>query len=256
MGRCSNPLDHVQITTLSLLPSSSWREDLPLYLLNSFFLMSSSSTSSADDNVDSPLPSSSSQRSSSNHYSDSHHHHFSPYILPTPTTRTQRKTEDEVSPFFVPVCAFAPRQLDHLRCVGLLPPLGPTTNDDNNDSNDNDDPLSLLYAIRLLRRAHGNYLRKALSIPLSRGYVSLDASHPWMVYWCLHSLDILGYFHDINNDNYDSNNDSNDSNDRGGAKKTKSMAQNIEEKHNLLLRVVSTLQYCWNDVDISLDHPT
>jgi hypothetical protein len=57
----------------------------------------------------------------------------------------------------------------------------------------------------------------------------------------------LGYFRDINNDNYDSNNDSidsnnNDSNDGGGAKKSKSMAQNIEEKHNLLLHVVSTLQ--------------
>jgi hypothetical protein len=58
----------------------------------------------------------------------------------------------------------------------------------------------------------------------------------------------LGYFHDINNDSYDSNNDSND---RGGAKKTKSMAQNVEEKHNLLLRMVSTLhKYCWADVDI------
>jgi hypothetical protein len=50
----------------------------------------------------------------------------------------------------------------------------------------------------------------------------------------------LGYFHDINNDNYDSSN--NDSNDGGGAKKTKSMARNIEEKHNLLLRMVSTYQ--------------
>jgi hypothetical protein len=146
--------------------------------------MTTSSTSSADDNVDSPLPSSSSQRSSSNHYS--HHHHFSPYILPTPTTRTQRKTEDEVSPFFVPVCAFAPSQLDHLRCVGLLPPLGPTTNDDNNDSNDNDDPLSLLYAIRLLRRAHGNYLRKALSIPLSRGLlVWMLVIHGWYIGVCI-----------------------------------------------------------------------
>jgi hypothetical protein len=69
-----------------------------------------------------------------------------------------------------------------------------------------------------------------------------------MVYWCLHSLDILGYLRDINNDNDNSNNDSND-NDGGGAKKTKCMAQNIEEKNNLLLRVVSTLQYCWNDVE-------
>jgi hypothetical protein len=67
----------------------------------------------------------------------------------------------------------------------------------NNDNNDNDDPISLLYAIRLLRRPRTWKLppQGTLSIPLSRGYVSLDASHPWMVYWCLHSLNILGYFH-------------------------------------------------------------
>ena len=50
------------------------------------------------------------------------------------------------------------------------------------------------YAIRLVRSAHINYLSNALSEPLSRGFISLDASHPWMIYWCLHSLDLLQYF--------------------------------------------------------------
>jgi len=186
---------------------------------------------------------------------------------------------DEVVPYFVALSTLASSKLDHLRFVGLLPPRKPTTttdassfpdvrgDDEVSSSNDEDDT----HAIRLLRRAHVTYLHGALSIPLSRGYVSLDASHPWMVYWCLHSLDILGYFHD--NDDDDNNDRSNDnrsndnyesddeSDDKSGAKKTMSMQNNnnsssmlLEEKHNLLLRVVSTLQYCWTDVDISLDN--
>ena len=34
------------------------------------------------------------------------------------------------------------------------------------------------------------YLRKGLR-GLSGGYVALDASRPWLVYWILHSLDLL-----------------------------------------------------------------
>ena len=183
---------------------------------------------------------------------------------------------DEVVPYFVALSTLASSEVDHLRFVGLLPPRKPATStstdassfpdvrgDDevSSSSDDTEDTEDDTYAVRLLRRAHVTYLHGALSTPLSRGYVSLDASHPWMVYWCLHSLDILGYFHNdrSSNDNYESNDESND---ESGAKKTASN-QNynssssmllLEEKHNLLLRVVSTLQYCRTDVDVSLDN--
>lgn len=37
------------------------------------------------------------------------------------------------------------------------------------------------------------YLLKALNAPLQAGFVSLDASRPWIVYWICHSLDLMGY---------------------------------------------------------------
>lgn len=44
----------------------------------------------------------------------------------------------------------------------------------------------------LYRDAHIAYLLKSLS-SLSEGFVSLDASRPWIVYWCVHSLTLLNY---------------------------------------------------------------
>ena len=46
------------------------------------------------------------------------------------------------------------------------------------------------YDICLLREKHVKYLKTGLG-QLSAGYVSLDASRPWIAYWCLHSLDLL-----------------------------------------------------------------
>lgn len=180
-------------------------------------------------------------------------------------------------------------QLDHLRGVGLLPPLpvvqpanvnckaakllgvedtGPSIelleedNGDNsadtlqpdddetsasaigNNDKESDGSSSLFdpYAIRLLRSAHISYLTKALSIPLSRGFVSLDASHPWMVYWCLHSLDLLGYF-DTNKKNGNSS--------AAGLSGSSNPLEDVEvlQKGHLLERIVSTLEHCWTDVD-------
>lgn len=41
------------------------------------------------------------------------------------------------------------------------------------------------------RQQHINYLRKGLE-SLSVGMTALDASRPWLVYWIIHSLDLLG----------------------------------------------------------------
>jgi protein farnesyltransferase subunit beta len=48
--------------------------------------------------------------------------------------------------------------------------------------------------VLLLRDKTVAYLRKSLSEPLHSGYVSLDASRPWLVYWMLHALELLGAF--------------------------------------------------------------
>ncbi|KAJ1446719.1 terpenoid cyclases/protein prenyltransferase alpha-alpha toroid [Pelagophyceae sp. CCMP2097] len=43
---------------------------------------------------------------------------------------------------------------------------------------------------RLLRDAHVRYLARGLR-GLGASYVSLDASRPWLIYWILHSMDVL-----------------------------------------------------------------
>ncbi|KAL3800304.1 hypothetical protein HJC23_003600 [Cyclotella cryptica] len=194
----------------------------------------------------------------------------SPHIHETATTIAQASTEEECAPFFIDLNSLTERQLDHLRSVGLLPPLSVDSRNDNDgrirlidDQDDGDadgedaaefpvqrtnngmmpspssshdlDP----YAIRLMRSAHINYLVNALSNPLSRGFVSLDASHPWMVYWCLHSLDLLGYF----------DHDASDSADNASR-----ILHDVEvmQKGQLLKRVVSTLQACWTEAWVDL----
>jgi len=103
------------------------------------------------------------------------------------------------------------------------------------------------YAIRLIRKAHISYLLKALTNPLSRGFVSLDASHTWMVYWCLHSLDLMGYFDTTTSE-------CSTEDEGGGLKMNDDALKEIEvlQKADLLQRIVSTLEYCWTDVTLEL----
>ncbi|KAL7535196.1 hypothetical protein ACHAXR_010135 [Thalassiosira sp. AJA248-18] len=212
----------------------------------------------------------------------------SKHILETETTDAQSATEDECAPFFVDMQSLSVGQLDHLRIVGLLPPLlpqsstaaaarggkaarllgvqddgpprielldeeeGVITHDDEmcldnhnhgqkgNNNGSVNSPSSIIdpYAIRLLRAAHTSYLTKALSNPLPRGFKSLDSSHPWMVYWCLHSLDLLGYF------DYDDVD-----NDVGFGDALKDVE--VLQKGHLLQRIVSTLDHCWTDVSLT-----
>jgi protein farnesyltransferase subunit beta len=48
-----------------------------------------------------------------------------------------------------------------------------------------------VYQVCLLREKHAAFVTRALFAPLPAGYVSLDSSRPWIIYWCLHSLDLL-----------------------------------------------------------------
>ena len=45
--------------------------------------------------------------------------------------------------------------------------------------------------VKLERRSHINFISTALN-GLPQGYVSLDASKPWILYWTLHALNLLG----------------------------------------------------------------
>lgn len=47
------------------------------------------------------------------------------------------------------------------------------------------------FGVCLLRSKHVDYLERALLVPLSSSFVCLDSSRPWMIYWCLHSLELL-----------------------------------------------------------------
>lgn len=47
-------------------------------------------------------------------------------------------------------------------------------------------------AFRLDRDSHIEFLQRGLSQPLKASYMSLEASRPWIAYWILHGLDLLG----------------------------------------------------------------
>ena len=46
--------------------------------------------------------------------------------------------------------------------------------------------------IVLNRKAHIEFLKRGLAEPLHASYISLEASRPWIIFWILHALDLLG----------------------------------------------------------------
>jgi protein farnesyltransferase subunit beta len=60
---------------------------------------------------------------------------------------------------------------------------------------------------------------------LRPSFTSLDSSHTWMIYWCLHGLDLLGKW-----------------------------ATPLDDQHNMLLvkRIILTVQSCWTKCNVSL----
>jgi len=110
------------------------------------------------------------------------------------STEVQVETEEECKPFFTPIRSLPIDQVAHLRQIGLLPKIDPKTDDSDNtsDGRRTDDRD---YAIQLLRRKHAVYLKRPLhpksTYPLPGSYLALDASKPWILYWTVHSLDLL-----------------------------------------------------------------
>lgn len=81
------------------------------------------------------------------------------------STHVQETCKD----YFVPLTTLPVASQKKLREVGMLGTTG---------------------EVRLMREMHVAYIRKGMS-GLSSGYVSLDASRPWLVYWMVHALDLL-----------------------------------------------------------------
>jgi protein farnesyltransferase subunit beta len=104
-------------------------------------------------------------------------------LLESDSTEAQRDAEKECHPYFVPLAALPPDQLEHLRQTGLLP---------HGDGDGDGDEQRL--GIQLMRQKHITYLSQVWQRALKAPFVSLDSSRPWMMYWCLHGCDLLGGF--------------------------------------------------------------
>lgn len=87
----------------------------------------------------------------------------------TYTSHEQCACEKQCAQFLKPFDEFNQQTLERFRLNELL-----------NESNE----------IRLLRRNHVEYLTNGLTY-LSAGFVSLDASRPWIIYWILQALYLL-----------------------------------------------------------------
>lgn len=48
------------------------------------------------------------------------------------------------------------------------------------------------HSFKFTRNKHLNYLTEPLQNGLNHWFVALDASKPWILYWIIHSLDLLG----------------------------------------------------------------
>lgn len=127
-------------------------------------------------------------------------------VISSVSSALQESTEDECSPFFVStrISQMSLSQRQDLTRIGLL-------------SSPED------HRIHLLKEKHALYLTQAL-LPsdkyklLSKSYLSLDSSRPWIIYWNLHSLDLM----------------------------------NLLPTNESLMGIVSTLRSCWADVEVQI----
>ena len=116
----------------------------------------------------------------------------------TESTVVQNETEREVAPYFIDLEKLNPADLNNLRRTGLI----------GSDSKE----------VQLLREKHIEYLSQVWTRSLKPGFVTLDSSRPWMLYWCLHGCDLLGGMSKIDDE--------------------------------IRCRMISTLEQCWTPVSI------
>ena len=146
----------------------------------------------------------------------------------TTTTEQQLLTELECEPYLNLTTAVDTSKTDQLEYFinrGLIYKTNDANNDDDDETNE--------YSVRLLRDAHAEYLYTVFRDEpqkLRPSFVSLDSSHTWMIYWCLHGLDLMGKFQQTAED-YDH-----------------SHTMNNSQRH-LTQRIIRTIQSCYTTME-------
>jgi protein farnesyltransferase subunit beta len=114
----------------------------------------------------------------------------------TKSTVLQEVTELECRPYFVDLETLSGSELDHLRRIGLLQrqqeedETAPAEPDEHPEARRS---TAFPFKVALLRTKHIDYVSQVWRQPLKASFVSLDSSQPWMVYWCLHSCDLMSH---------------------------------------------------------------
>ena len=98
-------------------------------------------------------------------------------LFDSESTVAQQATEKECQPYFVDIASLPNDQRMHLQQTGLI-----------GDNEDDDSSM----AVHLLYKKHIQYLSQIWKHPLKAPFVALDASRPWVMYWCLQGCDLLG----------------------------------------------------------------
>ncbi len=97
------------------------------------------------------------------------------FLKATHTTSLQSQTETECKSFFVSIPELPPALKNDLIRLSLIDPQ--------------------TCKVLVLREKHIEYLNRPLfdknERMLPKGYMGLDASKPWIIYWTLHALDLL-----------------------------------------------------------------
>ena len=126
------------------------------------------------------------------------------HVISSESTDAQHDTELECQRFFIDLNKLPKSQLEHLEQTGLLLLTQQEQQllEEKQDIGKAKDDAKIDYdhCVLLLRSKHMHYLSQVWQTspsrhnrpPLRSGFVSLDASRPWILYWCLHGYDLLG----------------------------------------------------------------
>jgi protein farnesyltransferase subunit beta len=115
------------------------------------------------------------------------------FKVETLSTVLQEATEAECRPYFVDLASLPASQLDHLRETGILQGQEHQEGLSDADGCEKYDNQYFPFKVALLRSKHIEYVSQLWTRPLKASFVSLDASQPWMMYWCLQSCDLLSH---------------------------------------------------------------
>jgi protein farnesyltransferase subunit beta len=118
------------------------------------------------------------------------------YTRETATTGEQIQTEQECAMYFALLESHSPPNAYFVEKGLLIEKNGENSSNGGDTMRNESDavPMEPQYQVGLLRDAHAQYLYTVFQEQqrLRPSFTSLDSSHTWMIYWCLHGLDLLG----------------------------------------------------------------